>query len=198
MENKPPYEMTPAALTRALVALGDLLASRALRFEIVVIGGGALALIGSLQRTTKDLDVVATLEANTLSPVREIPPALAEAARDVARVLDLGADWLNAGPASLMDLGLPPGFTDRLVAHRFGPLVVHVAARIDQIAFKLYAAVDQGPRSKHFADLQALTPTASELRGAAAWTRTHDSSAPFASELDAALRELGVKAGDGS
>lgn len=97
-----------------------------------------------------------------------------------------------------MDLGLPPGFTDRLVAHRFGPLVVHVAARIDQIAFKLYAAVDQGPRSKHFADLRALAPTASELRGAAAWARTHDPSAPFASELAAALRELGVEAGDGS
>lgn len=190
--------MAPAALTRALVALGDLLASRDLRFDIVVIGGGALALIGALHRTTKDLDVVATFEANTLRPLRELPPALAEAARDVARVLDLGADWLNAGPASLMDLGLPLGFTDRLVTHRFGPLVVHVAARIDQIAFKLYAAVDQGPRSKHFADLQALTPTASELRGAAAWTRTHDPSAPFASELAAALRELGVEAGDGS
>lgn len=155
-------------------------------------------MIGSLQRTTKDLDVVATFEASTLRPLRELPPPLAEAARDVARVLDLGADWLNAGPASLMDLGLPLGFTDRLVAHRFGPLVVHVAARIDQIAFKLYAAVDQGPRSKHFADLKGLTPTAAELRASAAWTRTHDPSEPFASELDAVLRELGVEAGDGS
>lgn len=74
MENKPPQQMAPAALIRALVALGDLLASRNLHFDIVVIGGGALALIGALKRTTKDLDVVATFEASTLRPVHELPP----------------------------------------------------------------------------------------------------------------------------
>src|SRR5439155_4943989 len=58
------------------------------------------------------------------------------------------------------------------------------------------AAVDQGPRSKHFADLQRLEPTADELRAAAAWARTHDPSEGFHQELRGALRDLGVRDGD--
>ena len=77
-----------------------------------------------------------------------------------------------------------------------GPLAALGADRRDQIFFKLYAAVDQGPRSKHFDDLRRLEPTVPELRAAAAWARTHDPSEGFLKELRGALRDLGVADGD--
>ena len=95
-----------------------------------------------------------------------------------------------------MDLGLPTGFADRATVRRYGALEVHLAAREDLLALKLYALVDQGPKSKHLPDLRALDPTASELVAAAQWARTHDSSEGFHQELRAALGLLGVEVGD--
>jgi hypothetical protein len=105
-------------------------------------------------------------------------------------------DWLNPGPTDLLDLGLPKGFADRTEVRRYGALTVRFAAREDQIAFKLYAAVDQGPDSKHFDDLRKLSPTPDELLAAARWTRTHDPSEGFRSMLHQALRALGVEPSD--
>jgi hypothetical protein len=122
-----------------------------------------------------------------------LPPALAEAARDVARALELRRDWLNPGPASLIELGLPEGFMARSQARTYGGLTLHLAGRPDLIALKLYAAVDQGPTSKHTTDLQALAPTAPELLAAARWARTHDPSEAFRSELLQALAFFGVE-----
>jgi len=79
----------------------------------------------------------------------------------------------------------------------YGGLEVHLPAREDLICFKLYAAVDQGERSKHFADLRALTPTSEQLINAARWTRTHDPSPGFRVELQRILRLLDVEVSDG-
>jgi hypothetical protein len=75
---------------------------------------------------------------------------------------------------------------------RYGGLEIVLADRFDQIHFKLYASVDQGPLSKHFADLKALEPTRDELLAAARWARTHDPSAEFARELAKALEALAI------
>jgi hypothetical protein len=69
--------------------------------------------------------------------------------------------------------------------------------REDLICFKLYAAVDQGPRSKHMADLRAMDPSREELLAAARWTRSHDPSVGFLGELRAALGLFDVEADDG-
>jgi hypothetical protein len=61
-----------------------------------------------------------------------------------------------------------------------------------RIHFKLYASVDQGLLSKHFADLKALEPTRDELLTAARWARTHDPSDEFAGELAKALEALAI------
>jgi hypothetical protein len=63
---------------------------------------------------------------------------------------------------------------------------------LDQIHFKLYALVDQGP-GKHETDLRALKPTSEELVQAARWTRTHDPSEGFEHALRSALGYLGVE-----
>jgi len=109
----------------------------------------------------------------------------------------LPTDWLNGGPTSLLDLGLPTGFEDRLQWRHYGPaLGVAFASRLDQVHFKLYAAVDAGGPGKHEADLRRLRPTSDELVAAARWTRTHDPSDGYRAMLAAALEHFGVDGAD--
>lgn len=179
-----------------LGALGELLAERGLHFEFLAIGGGALHLLGLIARPTRDIDVVAQVEGAELVPLDALPEGLRVAAADTAAVFRLPIGWFNAGPRALMDLGLPGGALERAHRRAWGGLVLYLADRRDQIFFKLYAAADQGPGSKHFEDLWRLDATSDELRAAAAWARTHDPSEGFRSELQRALRHLGVTDGD--
>ena len=176
-----------------LAALGEQLAVRRTRFELVVIGGSALLAIGLISRPTQDVDVVGLLSPQGLIDARPLPEPLRIARDRVARDFGVPKNWLNTEPASLLDFGLPDGFVERLGRRDYGPaLAVYFASRFDQIHFKLYAMVDQGT-GKHEADLRALQPTADELRTAARWTRTHDPSEGFRRQLLTALSYLGVE-----
>lgn len=183
------------SLEEALELLGQLLADRGLRFDVVAIGGGGLLLIGVIDRPTKDLDLVALLENDSLVAIENenaLPPALSEAVADVARVLDLPMDWVNGGPSSMLRFGLPDGFQERLHRRTYGGLGLLLADRIDQIHFKLYAAADGKPGGKHHVDLEKLRPTREELLTAARWVRTHDPSEGFAVMLGGVLGAFGV------
>jgi hypothetical protein len=125
-----------------------------------------------------------------------MPEALRSAVLDVARTYGLADDWVNLGPASLLDLGLPDGFADRLERRDYGGLIAWLAGGFDMVCFKLYAAVDQGPRSRHFQDLEELSPHHHELLAAARWTVTHDTSVGYRSMLVDTLSRLGVEDGD--
>ncbi len=182
-----------ASLKSALETLGEVLDDRALSAEVVVVGGGSLLLLGLLERPTKDLDVVALLKDGVLATAKPLPHGLSEAVADVGEALGLATNWLNGGPTSLLDFGLPDGFEERMIRKQFGPLTVHIAARFDQICFKLYAAVDQGPHSKHASDLRLLEPSEDQLTRAADWCRTHDPSEGFSLMLEQALREFGAR-----
>lgn len=184
-DQQPPFD-------RALGTLGRLLAERRLRYELYALGGGALQLLGLIVRPTKDIDVVGLVERDQIVPARPLPPPLRAAITDVARLLDISESWINPGPASLLDLGLPEGALQRSLRRVWASLVLRLAAREDQICFKLYAAVDQGPTSKHFLDLVDLGPSKDELLVAASWARTHDPSDGFRDQLVRALRDLGV------
>jgi hypothetical protein len=185
--------MHHADLRDALQTLGELLAARAQHYDIVVIGGGALLLLGLIDRPTRDLDIVSRIDGGRWLEGEPMPIPLANAIEEVGRALDLDDDWLNAGPTDLLRFGLPPGFAERVVSHQYAGLTVRLASRVDQVAFKLYAAVDQGPRSKHFKDLQRLTPAREELLASARWCRTHDTSEGFRDMLVQALALLGVE-----
>lgn len=154
------------------------------------------SLWGSLIGQRGDVDVVALWEAGSLRKAKPLPRELIDARDRVARDFGLPENWLNPGPADLMDLGMPEGFLHRLQTQEFGDgLAVHFAARMDQIHLKLYALVDQGA-GKHEQDLRALTPSADELIQAARWARTHDPSEGFREMLERALRYLGVENAD--
>lgn len=162
--------------------------------EIVVCGGTALILTGLVSRTTRDVDVVALVESGRLSSPDPLPVELRKAAAETAEDLGLRADWLNNGPSrgegGLFQLGLPAGLAERLQSQRYGELLtVHFIDRVDQIHFKLYAAVDRG--GYHIEDLQALEPTPAEIEAAARWATTHDVSEGFVMVLKDLLRSLG-------
>lgn len=178
---------------RLLRALGEQLKLADAHFDLVIIGGSALLAHKFIDRATRDVDVVAIRNsAGILESAEPLPEALRIARDRVARDFGISEDWLNAGPTSLLDLGLPEGFEDRVTAVAINPwLTVHLASRLDLIHFKLYALADLGP-GKHDQDLRSLNPTAGELVLAARWTQTHDPSPGFASLLDAALNLLGM------
>ncbi len=148
--------------------------------------------------TTKDLDLLGEWTADGIKPMRPMPEPLRIAIVDVARTYELANDWVNAGPGSLLDLGLPDGFVGRLERRDYGGIVAWLAGRVDMVCFKLYAAVDQGPRSRHLQDLAELRPSREELVVAARWTITHDPSAGYRSLLRDTLQRFGVEDADAS
>ena len=185
--------MNGESLIDALDLLGELVEARGEHHELALIGGGALLLIGAIVRPTKDIDVVALRKDMEWKTAEPLPAGLVQAVRDVATAMDLAHDWLNAGPTSLLDYGLPAGFFDRAIRREHGGLTLHVAARRDQIAFNLFAAADHWPdRSRHVMDLERLSPTPDELAEAADWCQTHDPSEGFAGLLAAAVAGLGA------
>ena len=118
---------------------------------------------------------------------------LITASKKVARDFNLTENWLNAGPASATELGLPDGILKRVKTRQYGQkLTIHFMGRYDQIHFKLYAAVDQGA-GKHFDDLLALNPTSDELLQAARWSMTHDVSEGYRQVLKGLLNHMGFE-----
>jgi len=56
-------ELDFITLEKALIMLGQRLAHSQQHYEVVAIGGASLVLLGYIDRTTKDLDLVAVKKA---------------------------------------------------------------------------------------------------------------------------------------
>ncbi len=183
-------------LIEALQLLGGILDRDKLAKPIhfVVCGGSSLLMKGLVARTTRDVDIIAYISTKdkpgALQYASVIPDFLANAALRVAADLGLDANWLNTGPRNLLQYGLPEGFIDRLHTKHYGnKLTVSFIDRLDQIHFKVYAAVDTGP-GRHVNDLLALQPTGEEIELAAKWTLLQDPSPEFAQLLISMLKAL--------
>jgi hypothetical protein len=174
----------------ALQAVGELLEDEGARISIVIIGGAALQLTGTISRATRDIDIVALTEPpghlhNLVRPPAPLPDVLRRAIRSVAALRGLPENWLNQGPANQWDYGLPPGFASRLRWQSFAALDVGIASRYDLIHFKLEAAADQPTAdNRHFADLLALEPTPDELAAAAQWVNNVNAGAEYHAIID--------------
>ena len=177
---------------------GRLKINRSSSFSLVVCGGTALNAMHLIQRTTKDVDIVALMNSNNqLVDPAPLPEELMIAAKEVADTLNLPNDWLNNGPSSgdggLFRLGLPDGFRERLIKNYQGEkLMIYFASRLDQIHFKLYAAIDQFG-SYHASDLKQLSPSDEELLQAIRWAITHDPSEGFQTAIKLFLQEFGYE-----
>ena len=165
--------------------------------EIVVCGGASLIALGTVARSTDDVDIVALRDSTgTLVAPVPLPDTLLAAAAVVAQNFDLKPNWLNNGPSrgegGLFQMGLPDGFADRLIQRVYGPrLTVYFIGRLDQIFFKLFAGADR--EGVDLKDLRALRPTAEELEAAARWTMTIDVSEGWRFTLRNLLTKLGYE-----
>ena len=180
-----------------LSALGEQLESSSVEsVELLVCGGSALIFLGLAQRTTKDVDILAYIKRTNAGDTsfikaKQMNPEFIMASRKVARDFNLPENWINTGPTSAVDLGLPERLMERVTTREFGrKLTIHFLGRYDQIHFKLYAAVDQGA-GIHYDDLLSLNPTAEELEQAARWSMTHDVSEGYRQILKDLLNHMG-------
>jgi len=196
-----------ARLIEAIETLGQTLAHRNRRVELAVVGGAALLLQNLIFRSTLDMDVIAVIsDGGQWEESGSLPDFLVTAVRDVAEALDLPRqpgdekDWLDAGPGILMQLGLPPGFRERMTVERFGGLTLHIASRVDLIHLKFWSATDpaRGARREvDVEDLRTLAPTAGELYAALAWCAKMDGRRDFISVNAAPVfRRLGFPVGE--
>ena len=173
---------TIEAFDRHLMAVG-------LRFEGVVIGGSALALMGVVQRPTRDFDIL----------VPALPPEIAAAARDFAKIeriegVDLADDWLNNGPMQLGSV-LPAGWRERvLVIFKGQSLVLHTLGRADLLKSKLFALCDRGT---DLPDCIALAPTDEEIAECMPWLESQDGNALWPAHARATIADLERRLGRG-
>ena len=187
---------TSLDIERALHALGEILAPEGIDIGVVVLGGAALNLLGIVERTTRDVDVLAIsystadLQQLSLQAPEPLPEPLKSAILRVARDFGLPEDWVDTTMGAQWKTGLPPGLKRRLHWRRFGGLLVGLVDRYDLIFFKLYAAADSGGTSSvHYQDLIALRPTSKELEEASKWIRGQDPSAGFSTILDQVIEQ---------
>jgi len=154
-------------------------------FELLVVGGAALALSGDKDRTF-DVDV--------LRPPR-LESVLEQGVAAVARSRGLPPRWLSTSVADIFArLHAPrrwPAYFDEVGFSLpvGGNLLILVAGRQALISLKLFAASPSV--AKHVDDLLALEPTTEDLRIAIDFVRSIDSTDVRRDDLRAVLRRLG-------
>jgi hypothetical protein len=122
-----------------------------------------------------------------------MPARVTELVAEVGHEMGLKEEWLNFGPAPLMDFGLPEGLEKRLKRKSYGKcLALHLISRMDQIHLKIYAAMDPKTRIEtHLGDLIDLEPTEAEARSAVDWLLKRKTSADFRRKLKEVLDRIG-------
>lgn len=182
-------------LDAALTLLAELLMfNNSEPIHLIACGGSALIALDLVQRTTKDLDVIALYKGETMHAPVPLPDMLCRAANDVQLALNLPENWLNNGPSSnsggLFQMGLPDGLELRTLTKAYGQcLSVSFIGRQDQIFFKLWASVDRG--GYHIDDLLKLKPTEDEIVAASRWTLQKDVSDGYRMVLIQFLEHIG-------
>ena len=183
----------------ALQRLGKRLAYEyAEPISLVVCGGSALNVLNIANRTTRDVDVLATVEKTAegfrLRHDQPLPKDFSNVVAEVGRDLGLPDDWLNMGPKDVLRVyGAPEGMTERWHRREYGPsLTVYFVSRLDQVHLKLLAAADPKAEPRHVEDLaQRIKPTAEEICAAVGWLLGRKTSPWFRGNVRRAVEALG-------
>ncbi|PWU13298.1 MAG: hypothetical protein C5B49_14910 [Bdellovibrio sp.] len=163
------------------------LAAKGLSFEAVVIGGAALAILGTITRETQDCDV--------LSP--KIPAEILHAARDFSREIiagggDLKEEWLNNGPTSLLEV-LPREWRSRKQNLYSGKaLKLEPLGRPDLLRSKFFAYCD---RQQDLPDCIALKPTKAEILETLDWLHRQDAHPGWPEHVSKSMSALAKRLG---
>jgi len=156
------------------------------RFELLLVGGAALSLMGK-RGQTNDIDL--------LKP-HPLPEVLRQGIRAVAKVRGLSPEWLNDQAAQVFSRGPDPE-SKRFPAY-FGKISrtlsvgrnikLHIIGRQALISLKLYAC--NPSIRKHIDDLKALRPDKREIAIAAQFCLARDSHITARQDLAAVIRKL--------
>jgi hypothetical protein len=183
----------------ALQRLGKrLLYDYAEPISLVVCGGSALNVLNIAIRTTRDVDVLATVEETPegirLRHDQPLPNEFRNVVAEVGLDLGLEEDWLNMGPKDVLEIyGAPRGMTERWGRREYGPsLTVYFVSRLDQVHLKLLAAADPKAEPRHLEDLVSrIKPTTEEVRAAVEWLLDRKTSFVFRNNVRHAVEALG-------
>lgn len=163
-------------------------------FALLVCGGSALNLAGIIERPTRDVDVLGLVKGREPATIaaQQLPEEVTRAAEFVALDLGLPSDWLNDAALDVQRLGLPPDILKRTHRLGFGPcLTVFFIGRQDQVALKLYAAIDRTKGQRHLEDLEAIAPTQAEMEFAVHWLLDRETSPQFREAVRSVADALG-------
>lgn len=186
-------QLNESLLDQAFSLLSEkVVASELFPLHLLICGGSALIVTGLRPRGTQDVDVLAyEVGASGMVSSRPLPEALNPMIRSVADTFGLKENWLNDGPASIYQIGMPEGYDSRTLVREYGaPLKVSYIGRWDQIHLKLFASCSSTDIN-HFLDLDHLEPTREEMVAAVEWTRRRCHSPETKAQLNHTLRELG-------
>ena len=174
--------MKPATLLQEFDAF---LAERDVRFEAVIIGGAALALLGVIDRETRDCDV---LDPDIPDEIVAIAKEFAIAQTRLGHALD--ENWLNNGPSDLKRT-LPEGWGQRLQEAFSGQAVrLQTLGRNDLLATKLFALCY---RETDADDCRRLAPTREEVDALQPWVIEQDANTLWPAHVKQRLERLLVE-----
>jgi hypothetical protein len=191
MKNK--KQLDQENIEKLLSLLGERLTleSPEIKWNLIVCGGAALTILNLVKRTTKDIDVIGKFVDEQIV-YADFDVKFKEQISLIAELFNLPPDWINTGPESFIQSGLPAGIIKRLTHKNYGKnLTIGFIGRYDQIFLKLYASVDRG--GYHVDDLIKLHPTETELLSACRWVCEQDTSEGFYQLLKSMLEQIGFK-----
>jgi hypothetical protein len=159
-------------------------------FELVVVGGAAMALQGFKDQTT-DIDV--------LRP-EVLPAAIINGMANIGKIRRLGSEWLNSNVGNMLmktkgSMELPEYFNEVSRVIEVGKnLKISLIGRQALISLKLYAATPS--YSKHTADINQLGPDITEIIEAVRFVLSLDGTDVRKDDLRVVLKDLGFKLDD--
>ena len=161
----------------------DFLHKKDVKFEAVVIGSGALTIMGFLQRYTVDIDV--------LDP--KIPDKILKLAEEFRiqkekEGIYLIKNWINNGPEKLL-LNLPKDWSSRTQPFFAGKALTFLTlGRSDILKDKLWGFCDL--REQDRSVILVLKPSCNELLEAAKWVKDQEAHPSWPNHVDSKVNEL--------
>jgi hypothetical protein len=159
-------------------------------FELVVVGGAAMAIEG-FKDQTKDIDVIRP---------QVLPEPIINGVTHIGRIRRLSPAWLNSDVANMLlqtksSKGLPSYFNEISRSIEVGKnLKISLIGRQALISLKLYAATPS--YSKHTADIKRLHANAAEITEAVSFVLGIDSTEVRKDDLHIVLKDLGFDFND--
>ena len=153
-------------------------------FELVVVGGAAIALEG-FKNQTMDIDIIRP---------EVLPEPIVDGVAHIARIKRLSSKWLNADVANMLlktkrSVVLPEYFDEISRTIEVGKnLKISLIGRQALLSLKLYAASPS--YRKHTDDIKRLGPDSTEITEAVRFVLSFDSTEVRKDDLRVILKDL--------